>query len=227
MKPRGSAELAASFWKPWRKPAWSRQRVPKRLPRRTTPRPCSFRRRRSGNRAPKRLPTRTTAHTCSCRRRTSGSRSWKSLPIWTSINRFQESNPGCPQCQALVPKTFDVCWNCGTSREGTPDPSFVKEPQDIPRDAAEDTAKRKTARDHGRQCSKCGSSKIIPKARILDQGEGSDGCLKVAIYGKPGALFFKDALYGELTANICGNCGHVELRVSNSEELYEHYRHST
>ena len=31
----------------------------------------------------------------------------------------------CPKCQAKVDPAFDVCWQCGTSREGVEDPSFV------------------------------------------------------------------------------------------------------
>ena len=61
---------------------------------------------------------------------------------------------------------------------------------------------------------------------VADQGPHSDGRLKVVIYGDPSALIFKDRLYGELKADICGDCGHVELRVANPQELYLHYRKS-
>jgi hypothetical protein len=44
------------------------------------------------------------------------------------------------------------------------------------------------------------------------------------VYGDPEALIFKDRVYGRLKADICGDCGHVELRVENPGELYEHYR---
>ena len=58
---------------------------------------------------------------------------------------------------------------------------------------------------------------------IRDQGQGSDGSLKVVITGNPAALMFKDRLYGTLRASICGECGHVDLRVANAAELYRHY----
>jgi hypothetical protein len=140
-------------------------------------------------------------------------------PLWS------EQSWTCPQCHKPVPRTFDVCWNCGTSRDGTLDPNFVREPVDIPSDAPDDESTiEETAPRHGLLCSKCGSSKIIPKARVIDQGRNSDGHLEVVIYGKPDALLFKDRCYGRLTADICGECGHVELRVENPEELYDHYR---
>lgn len=32
----------------------------------------------------------------------------------------------CPACQSSVEDVFEVCWNCGTSRTGEADPSFVR-----------------------------------------------------------------------------------------------------
>lgn len=31
----------------------------------------------------------------------------------------------CPKCGTKVDPSFDVCWNCGTSADGTEDPTFV------------------------------------------------------------------------------------------------------
>jgi hypothetical protein len=30
----------------------------------------------------------------------------------------------CRQCREAVEEKFDVCWNCGTARDGTVDPEF-------------------------------------------------------------------------------------------------------
>ncbi len=75
-------------------------------------------------------------------------------------------------------------------------------------------------------CGVCGSDKIIPEVRIGDQGQYSDGKLKVEICGTPNAMIFKDRLHGELKAYICGSCGHTELRVINPEALYSKYLES-
>jgi len=32
----------------------------------------------------------------------------------------------CPKCGAKVDASFEVCWNCGTSRDGVEDPNFVR-----------------------------------------------------------------------------------------------------
>ena len=32
----------------------------------------------------------------------------------------------CSSCESTVDEVFEECWNCGTSREGEPDPTFVR-----------------------------------------------------------------------------------------------------
>lgn len=44
--------------------------------------------------------------------------------------RLPPSHWACPRCQETVPDAFEVCWNCGTSREGIADPQFRREPSD-------------------------------------------------------------------------------------------------
>jgi hypothetical protein len=34
----------------------------------------------------------------------------------------------CPECGSQVDAGFEICWNCGTSRDGQIDPSFAAEP---------------------------------------------------------------------------------------------------
>jgi hypothetical protein len=74
---------------------------------------------------------------------------------------------------------------------------------------------------------RCGSSKIISKVPLLDHyGDvgifSSEACVEV--HDQPGAWIFKDTITGKLTADICGECGHADLRVSNFRELYEKHR---
>lgn len=72
------------------------------------------------------------------------------------------------------------------------------------------------------RCLRCGSSKIIPHVRVFDQGQYSNGGLLAVVDADPDALVFKDRLYDEITADICGDCGHVELKAEHPQELYEH-----
>jgi hypothetical protein len=130
----------------------------------------------------------------------------------------------CPQCQKSVPGNFEVCWNCFTDKEGRIDLEYS---ESAAADLAEVVMAEAIApsRDD-RACGKCGSTKIVRGARVADRGEHSDGSLQVVIYGDPEALLFKDRLYGKLSADICGQCGHVEFRVENPAALYEHSRKS-
>jgi hypothetical protein len=125
-----------------------------------------------------------------------------------------------------VPGEFDVCWNCGTNREGDSDPRFQKEVDAVAELELSEQAQGSKPRTDEPFCMKCGSRKIIPHTTVLDQGQYSGGKLQVAVDGNPEALFFKDRLCVNLTATICGECGHVEWTAEHAEDLYEHYRQS-
>jgi hypothetical protein len=148
----------------------------------------------------------------------------------------------CPKCGKSVPGNFDICWNCFTTRDGTFDPEFAEfAAADIAEDQEDDEAELLTQEDaeetefddHGERastqrensscCPRCGSDKIIRDARLRDQGEYSDGTGYIMVYGDPEAMIFKKTRFGKLSADICGQCGHVEFRVENPAELYEHY----
>lgn len=73
------------------------------------------------------------------------------------------------------------------------------------------------------KCSKCGSEKIIPRANIFDQGEGSSGVLTTAVATNPENWVFKGTVYAKLKANICGACGYTEIVAENFAALYDAY----
>jgi hypothetical protein len=126
----------------------------------------------------------------------------------------------CVTCGEKIERNFDVCWNCGTARDGTEDPEFVKL-LDVT-GAEPDLHDLAEAGEPAAPCAKCGSERIIPHVPLVGNFEHSTR-LKAVVIGNPDALILRDPLFGEVYANICGQCGHMELRVENSEELYEHY----
>ncbi len=147
----------------------------------------------------------------------------------------------CPQCGESVPGTFDVCWKCLTARGGeTPDAEEVQFLRQLSGDIDDDSADAVTGeqpRVVGQEgvdktpraeptCPRCGSSLMMRGVALRDQGERSDGRLKVVTPDHPLGFLFQAQPYGELQADICGACGHVELRVANPRELYEQYRNS-
>ena len=139
----------------------------------------------------------------------------------------------CPQCGESVPGTFDVCWKCSTTES---EPVLVQEDPDASEPDEElelielDAEPLRLQTNEGKRprsaCLRCGSAKMMLGVSIRNQGEVGTS-LQVVICGDPSALIFKDRLYGELKANICGDCGHVELRVASPKKLYRHYRKSS
>lgn len=73
-------------------------------------------------------------------------------------------------------------------------------------------------------CSKCKSSKVIPKARIVDRADYNIATdLTIHVYENPDAMIFKGTHAETLRAWICGECGYVETYVENPQELYTAY----
>jgi hypothetical protein len=70
------------------------------------------------------------------------------------------------------------------------------------------------------RCAKCGSDRVVPQARLFDQGY-----LEAAVDAKPDALVFKGTESAKLYARLCAECGHAELFAKPQEvaRLYEVY----
>jgi hypothetical protein len=123
-----------------------------------------------------------------------------------------------------VPGEFELCWNCGSDLSVLAELGGNKDVRasDIT-NASESPAANPASIGRATHCAACGSTKIVPNLLVNDQGQYSSGQLQVVFYTNPDAIFFKGGVYGELTANICGDCGHVQLHVANPSELYEYY----
>jgi ribosomal protein S27AE len=147
----------------------------------------------------------------------------------------------CPGCGESVPGTFDVCWKCLTTKDGEKadqkELEFLQkvadtdEPNQEPAEGSDDALETEEVEEEQivlTECPRCGSAKMMRGVTIYDydQGRYSHGRLTVVVLGNPGAMIFQDRLYGEVKADICGRCGHIELRVVNPSELYRHYRKS-
>lgn len=135
----------------------------------------------------------------------------------------------CVKCGEQIEANFDLCWNCGTSRDGTEDPEFAHV-KDV--DPPEPASGQLNPTDSGepdsggpeRWCPRCGSRKIVPDVVIADRDDLSDGRLKAWVAGNPAAIIFRNHMSVEIRGDVCGQCGHLELRVENHEDLYDHFR---
>jgi ribosomal protein S27AE len=73
-------------------------------------------------------------------------------------------------------------------------------------------------------CSRCGSDEIIPRARVIDRGDGNGRYdLQVEVQRRPNAMLFKRAEHSNVFAQVCGGCGNVELTADMPRALYAAY----
>ena len=72
------------------------------------------------------------------------------------------------------------------------------------------------------KCSHCQSEKVIPQAKVLDGWRNSPGQLALLVgLGDPNALLLDEPIGGFIRANVCCDCGAVDLVVENPQELWE------
>lgn len=76
-------------------------------------------------------------------------------------------------------------------------------------------------------CPSCGSQKIVMDAEFpdaVDFGVARAAILRVA--ARPKAAIFKERAESTLTADVCGECGFVQLYVTRPDKLWDAYRRS-
>jgi hypothetical protein len=70
-------------------------------------------------------------------------------------------------------------------------------------------------------CAKCGSDKIIPKAKV---DGGGDLGIPYIIY--PKRLVLTTHRRSPIHARVCAGCGHIELYTAHTEDMWEAYQES-
>ena len=76
-----------------------------------------------------------------------------------------------------------------------------------------------------KNCRECGSEKIVPNVRVADKDQsGTKQNLSLVFDESPDALVFKNRLLFDLKANVCGNCGYVQLFAENYKDLWYAYQ---
>ena len=63
----------------------------------------------------------------------------------------------CRECRARVPSDFDACWRCGMTRDGVPDPDFVREVGVVLSGECHACGYELTGSDSTGTCPECGS----------------------------------------------------------------------
>ena len=73
-------------------------------------------------------------------------------------------------------------------------------------------------------CPRCGSDAVIPDARLVDRGDGdARKTLDVGLETRPDAVVFKKETRVPLRAQVCGDCGFVDLFATDPGRMWEAY----
>lgn len=116
----------------------------------------------------------------------------------------------CEECSEAIEDNFSACWNCGTARDGTPDPGFQRESgSDAQDDGAGDDFALKIS-DHFR-CAKCEHADAKIK-RV------SNVSVDVGIFSRPGVDRF--------VAVSCTQCGFTEFydaEITGSTSIWDSF----
>jgi predicted nucleic-acid-binding Zn-ribbon protein len=72
-----------------------------------------------------------------------------------------------------------------------------------------------------RSCPKCGSTDIVPRARIVDRSDSGVGDLSLSFPGARTVGPIRIPKRVALAASVCSSCGYTELYVQRPEEVRE------
>ena len=71
------------------------------------------------------------------------------------------------------------------------------------------------------RCLRCGSDSIIPDARVLSNDSGSHAPLEVGVQKTPAALMMKGEVRSRTRAQVCADCGLVEVYAEDPDALWQ------
>lgn len=76
--------------------------------------------------------------------------------------------------------------------------------------------------DDTRRCLRCGSDSVIPDVRLIDRGESDmRKPQELGVQKNPSALMFKDEVRVPTRAQVCADCGFVEVYAVDPDALWQ------
>lgn len=111
----------------------------------------------------------------------------------------------CGKCGETVESSFDVCWNCGTSKDGVEDPAFVRRAMQRGPVAAEKTALEAKPI----ACLRCNADLEHLGTKHFHEGRNW------GVLGELGELFVKRDRFDVFA---CPRCGRVEFFIDGVGE---------
>jgi hypothetical protein len=121
----------------------------------------------------------------------------------------------CVKCREKLENSFDVCWNCGTSKDGVEDPDFRKA-DDGPIGQVSETAAEAVERGEEPErnpitCSRCRRKLDYVGTKAFHEGT------RWGVLGELGELFVNKERFD---VYCCPRCGRVELFVDGIGEQF-------
>ena len=81
-----------------------------------------------------------------------------------------------------------------------------------------------TSPDFSPRCLKCGSDSVIPDVRLIDRGDGNARQpTELGVETKPQAILFTGEVRVPTRAQVCGDCGFVEVYAADPAVLWDAY----
>ncbi|MBN1589680.1 MAG: hypothetical protein JW888_09205 [Pirellulales bacterium] len=124
----------------------------------------------------------------------------------------------CVKCREQIEDAFNVCWRCGTSKEGVEDPDFrgvdnaFSEQSEAPSETRATTDQ--AAENHPLSCPRCRCMLDYIGTKAFHEGK------RWGVLGDLGELFVNKERFD---VYCCPNCGRVEFFVDGiGEEFRPH-----
>ncbi|MGQ0637085.1 MAG: hypothetical protein ACT4QC_20945 [Planctomycetaceae bacterium] len=113
----------------------------------------------------------------------------------------------CPKCSEQVEGNFEVCWNCGTSRDGTTDPEFAN----LADEAGESAEAHDKPATPPISCLRCRCDLDHMGTKSFHEGP------RWGFIGDLGELFVNKEHFDVYR---CPRCGHVEFFIDGVGEQF-------
>lgn len=115
----------------------------------------------------------------------------------------------CPKCKESIEPSFDTCWHCGTSQDGTEDPSFtcVEDLDGVP--GSWKPPESQSPSKNALICPRCRKQLTYVGTKRFHEGA------QWGIFGDLGELFVNSEKFDVYS---CPKCGRVEFFVDGIGE---------
>ncbi len=74
-----------------------------------------------------------------------------------------------------------------------------------------------------KECPECGSEKIVKNAEISTAGSGT---ARVSFHQNPSAAFFTGSVVSGTRADVCGDCGLIQLFAMDPRKIWDAYQNT-